>query len=449
MMQEMHEKQVSKVESFSVDSDRLSIEGNKKYKITANVVGIQGAPFCAYFTAIIIDDRNREIGRKIRWINDFSGNQKNYDLIFTTKPKAKLLILGYRLNLETPVKSDLQIQIQDPSSLTLQDSDDAEVFDDITKYEVPSLQPLTTEEEKILEKKIMWLCAPPRSGTTWLGTQLLNHKENIIWDEPWIGFHLGVLRGGLTPAKDFNDASPEGTSGSSKKITTVSYSFERILDMQANNGEYFFSSFHKNNWLPYLRKLILARTFSQCQTLNKNVIIKDPVGSNGIDILSECLPNSKLLFLIRDGRDEVDSRMDMHSPNSWAKLRPFRTKKERLRGLTYYSQLWIVNTENIKKGFDKHNPTLKLLIKYEDLKKDTFSVLKKIYNFIGIQIADDDLQKLIKVHDFKNIPESEKGKGKFTRSAKPGSWEDNFNKEELDLMHSIMGKTLKEFGYAI
>ncbi len=450
MLQNMITKKVSKNESFSSDSGKFNVNGNQKYKATASVTGIQGNPYSAYFAVIMIDDREREIGRQIRWINDFTKNQKNYDLIFTTKPSSKYVVLGYRLNVETPVKSDLVLELQDPMNLALTESNDNSVFDDITKYEVPLLPLLTSNEEETLEKKIVWLCAPPRSGTTWLGTQLLNHKENIIWHEPWIGFHLGVLRGGLTPAKDFNDASPEGTSsGSSKKIPTVSYNFERILDMQADNGEYFFSPFHKNNWLPYLRKLILARTFSHCQTLNKNVIIKDPVGSNGMDVLSECLPNSKLLFLIRDGRDEVDSRMDMHSPNSWAKLRPFRTKKDQLQGLTYYSQLWTVNTENIKKGFDKHNPKLKLLIKYEDLKQETSTVLKKIYNFIGIQVADDDLQKLIKVHDFKNIPDSEKGKGKFTRSAKSGGWKTNFDKEEHDLMNSIMGKTLEKFSYRI
>ena len=141
--------------------------------------------------------------------------------------------------------------------------------------------------------------------------------------------------------------------------------------------------------------------------------------------------------------------MDMHGPEAWAQLRPFRDKKDRLEAINYYSQLWIVNMQNIKKGFDRHSPKLKLMIKYEDLKKETLTILKTIYNFIGIQIADDDLQKLIKVHDFKNIPDSEKGKGKFTRSAKSGGWKTNFDKEEQELMNSIMGKTLDKFGYMI
>ena len=48
---------------------------------------------------------------------------------------------------------------------------------------------LTNEQENILEKNMVWIFAPPRSGTTWLGSQLLVHPKNIIWFEPWIGFH--------------------------------------------------------------------------------------------------------------------------------------------------------------------------------------------------------------------------------------------------------------------
>ena len=130
-------KKVSKKESFSSDSAKFNVKGNQKYKATASVTGIQGNPYSAYFAVIMIDDREREIGRQIRWINDFTKNQKNYDLIFTTKPSSKYVVLGYRLNVETPVKSDLVLELQDPMNLALSESNDNPVFDDITKYEVP------------------------------------------------------------------------------------------------------------------------------------------------------------------------------------------------------------------------------------------------------------------------------------------------------------------------
>jgi len=198
-----------------------------------------------------------------------------------------------------------------------------------------------------------------------------------------------------------------------------------------------------------MRKLILARTFSHAQSIKKNIIIKDPVGCNGTDIISQCLPNSKIIFLIRDGRDEVDSRIDMHRPNSWAKLRPLLTKKDRMQAITYYSQLWVVNTRNIMKGFVAHNPELKIILKYEDLKNNTLQELRKIYNFLKINIDDSELKNIISRHDFNNIPKSEKGEGKFNRSAKLGGWMTNFSENEKKLMNSIMRKTLEEFEYSV
>ena len=53
---------------------------------------------------------------------------------------------------------------------------------------------LTKEEEGILEKKMVWIFGSPRSGSTWLATQLLKNPENIVWDEPYIGVHFTINR---------------------------------------------------------------------------------------------------------------------------------------------------------------------------------------------------------------------------------------------------------------
>ena len=52
-------------------------------------------------------------------------------------------------------------------------------------------------------------------------------------------------------------------------------------------------------------------------------------------------------------------------------------------------------------------------------------------------------------NDFGKIPESEKGKGKFNRTAKIGGWRNNFDSDEQKLMISIMGKTLEELNYEL
>jgi len=286
---------------------------------------------------------------------------------------------------------------------------------------VAPIDSLTEEQEKTLEKKIVWVFGSPRSGTTWLGTQLLSHKKNITWHEPYIGYHLGLFK----------------------------------KSWYKNRKEYFFSEYHKNNWLPFLRKLILARTFSLSQTLEKNIIIKEPNGSNSADIIMECFPNSKLIFLQRDGRDVVDSLMDTHQANSWSKQipnlnrKPLETEIVKNEAIKKYSENWKEITNIVWETFKKHKPEFCLLVKYEDLIKDTHSNLKKIYQFLDVNIENSELNEIIERHDFKNIPSDQKGSGKFYRSASPGAWKNNFTTKEQELMNSIMSETLKQFEYQV
>jgi len=422
---------VAKDENYVKDSAKCEIKPNQRYELLIETIGKRGWPYSAYFTVIIQDQFGKEITRFIRWLNDFSNVVKKNLMVFSAPTNTKTAIIGYRINVETPVKSDFEIELPDPASLEFKEVNEVEEsYDNLEKFQVPKLPPLTVEQEDILEKKTVWLFGPPRSGTTWLGSQLLNHPENIIWFEPWIGLHLGMLFGS------------EGTIGSEQ-------SFDRVYDMQSSGGRYFFSPHHKKNWMPALRKLILTREFSESQTIEKNVIIKEPVGSNSADIIMESMPKSKLIFLLRDGRDIVDSRMDMHGKGTWGNLKPLKTPQQRINAIKRYSFMWNKINERINRAYQNHDPKLRILVKYEDLKKDTLSKLRRIYDFLGVKISDEELMNKIEIHDFKKIPDSQKGKGKFYRAASMGEWRNNFSKEEQELMNSIMSETLKEMGYDI
>ena len=421
---------VSKNNSFGLESNPINVEPSTQYQLTIDTVGKKGEPYSGYFAVILLNADNIEIKRHIRWFTDFSGSSKSYRIVFSSTSDSSKVIVCYRINSETPVKSDFEIELQDMASLELrQTHDQSEDFDNIEKYEIPQLPFLNINDENILESKMTWIFSPPRSGTTWLGSQLLKHQDNIIWFEPWIGLHLGSIY-----QDRLSDTNPQ---------------FERIYDSQSNSGHYFFSPHHKKNWLPALRKFILARAYSEAQSLEKNLIIKEPVGSHAADIIMECFPNSKLIFLVRDGRDVVDSRIDMHGKNTWANLKPLTTPEQRKRMIRWYSNQWNKFIERINRAYTNHNPNLRLLVKYENLKNDTFSELKKIYNFLNIQVDDNELNKIINTYDFDKIPSSNKGKGKFYRSAKTGGWSKNFSQEEQEMMNSIMGDTLSQLEYDI
>jgi len=88
------------------------------------------------------------------------------------------------------------------------------------------------------------------------------------------------------------------------------------------------------------------------------------------------------------------------------------------------------------------------MIKYEDLLENTFENLKKIYEFLDINIDDKKLNEIVDKASFSNIPSNQKGSGHITRSATPGKWKENFNEKEKELMHKIMKDILVKINYS-
>jgi len=417
----MEKKIISKNQKLLFNSPPIKIESNKKYTVEVQVTGIKGSVGSIYLTAIILGKSSREIKRYIRWIDDFSGKINRYSMTFSTPEKSDQCIIGYRANTETPVKMDLELEFENMSSYQIKDVSDnvSEQFDNISDYKAPSLQ-LSEDEEKRLEAKLVWIMGSPRTGSTWLATQLLNQQNNIIWDEPYIGRHIAA----------------------------------RPIEKKSKNHQQFFSVEHELNWIPALRKLILIRAYSHAQTLTQNIIIKEPNGSRGANRIMKILPNSKLIFLVRDGRDVVDSLLDAVRPDSWASFgklnfKSLETQSGRRKWIKTFSEEWLINTETTLHAFEEHPNQNRILVKYEELRKNTFYELKKIYQFLNMKVDESNIHEIIDQFDFNNIPESQKGLGKFNRLATPGKWKDKFSKDEIDFMNSIFGHVLQKSGYEI
>jgi hypothetical protein len=291
---------------------------------------------------------------------------------------------------------------------------------------IPLVQ-LTPEQEDTLERNLVWILSNPRSGTTWLGTQLLSHNTHV-WNEPLIGAHLVDLQ-----------ETPE--------------CYIRDIDIRGKRRNYFFNEQYSLVWKRYIRKLILNRVYAQFKDVEQKVVIKEPNGSISADIISQCLPESKIISLVRDGRDTVDSRLDAITTGGWGtkffgeNSREAVNPEERPDVIRARSKLWRVNMETVMKAYENHHPANRIMIKYEDLRKNTLEETKKLYQFLGIPISDKKLKKKVDKTAYENIPDSKKGSGKFVRSASPGKWRDSFSEEEKKIMHDIMGSLLEKFGY--
>jgi len=285
---------------------------------------------------------------------------------------------------------------------------------------------LSTDDESILEKNLVWIFADRRSGTTWLAKELLSFKTNFM-DEPLIGLHLG-------------------------KFNMTKTGVKRTLNIQENRNDYFFSKEYKEVWKFFLRKLILNRIHSQFNDLNKKIIIKEPSGSISADLLSEILSTSKIIILLRDGRDIIDSKIDEVSGGGWELklkkgIKQELTEEKRISHIKNTSKFWISLMEILLKTYNNHSKNLRYKLRYEDLLKNTQGELKKLYQFLEIEIDDKNLETIVEQFKFENVPQKLKGAGKFKRFASPGKWKENFNDKEKDLMNNLLKEMLQRLEY--
>lgn len=287
-----------------------------------------------------------------------------------------------------------------------------------------TLTELTAEQENSLESNLVWIFASPRSGTSWLAMRLLSHNTLLV-NEPLIGKHLGSL-----PYRNVD-------------------AIVRDYEVRNDDPQYFFSRQYESVWKKYVRKLILNRIYAQVQTYDKHVIIKEPNGSMGADILSQCLPTCKIILILRDGRDVIDSMLDYSKFTPWGKKVQQHSFKETDREtfIERAAHTWLKNMEVLERTKTIHDQERLFLIRYEDLRYNTLQVVLKLYNFIGIDISREEAAYIVEKHSYENVPALKKGRDKPIRTATPGAWREHLTEKEQNIIHDIIGAKLKALGY--
>lgn len=272
----------------------------------------------------------------------------------------------------------------------------------------------------------------PRTGSTWLTDLITDDRRCVRVVEPLIGLHLGVRSTAVAhvPERQLVDKP-------------------RILDLRTDE-HYFFAADQSHVWVPPVRKLILRRLSTYRLPGAEAYIVHEPNGSDGADVIMRCLPSSRLLFLIRDARDVIDSILDSYRTGSWLDMAfgvgRELTASDRLDLIETESYRWLTRTRVVQGAFDAHDPRLRYQLRYEDLLADTDGELAQVLLWIGLA-RPADLRKRVARHSFDNIPADHRGPGRFHRAASPGLWEETWTSEEKRLCGTILDETLDAYGY--
>jgi sulfotransferase family protein len=287
---------------------------------------------------------------------------------------------------------------------------------------------------EVLEEKLMWIFGSPRSGSSWLLRLLGGQPDIAPVNEPYLGAHLVPVGGEVEAGEYYEHGDRAGDTG------------------------YFFARDYMPALRPLLHELVLRGFDNQLRQMGhhplpKWVVIKEPNGSHAADTIVSLLPRSRMLFLLRDGRDVVDSLVDamLGSESWWAeRTRQLgRPPQERQSFVAQNSKLWVSRTMASQRAFESLKEGQRLLVRYEELLADTGPQLQRIFDWLDLEVDERSLATIVKKHAFESAPRDRRGPGKPMRAATPGLWRENLTEDEQRIMREVMGAKLAELGYEV
>ncbi len=273
-------------------------------------------------------------------------------------------------------------------------------------------------------ERVVWIFGSGRTGSTWLSAMMDEMDGHTVWREPLVGALFGNLY------------------------------YERAGHRIDSRGKHFIlGSSYKRTWFGPMREMVLEGAAARFPELLRGgyLVVKEPNGSVGAPLLMEALPESRMVLLVRDPRDVVASSMDARKEGSW--LYENRGEEKRRGALpdrkpnAYVkkrARAYLQNIGNSREAYANHKG-YKALVRYEDLLGDPPGTMKRMYASLGIEVGEKEILRAIEKHAWENIPEEQKGEGKFYRKATPGGWQEDLTPEQVKIVENITAPLLREF----
>ncbi len=251
---------------------------------------------------------------------------------------------------------------------------------------------------------------------SWMMAELENQER---WHEPYVGLLFGH------------------------------FVYERLGDAQdlQNKPAFIMGEPYREAWLRSIKNFVLEGAAARYPGLKEDqyLVIKEPNGSLGAPLLLEATPDSRMIFLIRDPRDVVASRLDAFGTGGWARHNRDYSTAEKLNEQTErLAKDYLKVVSKVQEAYEAH-PGKKALVRYEDLRYDTVNVLKAMYDSLEIEADEAQIEAAVMKHSWAQVPEEKKGKEKFFRKAQPGSWKDDLYPEQIKLIEDITGPILSKY----
>ncbi|MGH3087866.1 MAG: sulfotransferase family protein [Rubrobacteraceae bacterium] len=270
-------------------------------------------------------------------------------------------------------------------------------------------------EAGIPPENIVWVFGSGRTGSSWTTFMMGSLPDHSRWNEPLVGNLFGNL-------------------------------YSKRAEHRQDTSHFILGDHHRRTWMKSIRNFLLegaAARFPE-RAADGYLVIKEPHGALGAPLLMEALPESRMIFLVRDPRDVISSKRDAHSPGSWGAVTKSHEKLSDDEIVERIAGTYLRDIKFAKEAYDAHEGR-KAFVRYEDLRVDAPGVMRRIYSEIGIPVAEEDLARVVEKYAWENIPEEEKGEGKIRRKAKPGGWSEDLTPEQVKIAEKETAWIFDEF----
>ncbi|MGE0821963.1 MAG: sulfotransferase [Candidatus Binatia bacterium] len=268
-------------------------------------------------------------------------------------------------------------------------------------------------------KQTVFIIGAPRSGTTWLQAMLGAHPAICTTAELML----------------FNHYTAQWVDAWNAQVRLHhDGSFVGLPTLWSEEEFYGFL------------KEFLDRVYSRVREQKPEAPIlldKHPGYAQYVDHIDRLIPTAKFIHIIRDGRDVASSMMA--AAKGWARIwAPQSVEKA--------AASWKTHTVAARQAARHEGRYLEM--RYEDLLASGVPVMRKVYDFLGVPMSEEQIAATLQEHQFEKMKKKKTGASQFTlpegffRQGGKGDWQATLNPTQRIIFHEVAGDLLCELGYA-
>jgi hypothetical protein len=265
------------------------------------------------------------------------------------------------------------------------------------------------------EDRIAWIVGCARTGSTWLAEMLGDLPKIRRWHEPYFGRLLRHVH-------------------------------ERPEDLKRRSS--FFCTRHQEIWLEGMRELFFKMVHDRYPQFGRHsLVIKEVNTPELYGWLRALFPVARMILLVRDPFDILDSYLDLQKPGSWnerfgdATARLSEANVRRTAGHIRAAMSLAID------AYEAFPTAQRLRLSYEELLEDPVPHLLACGDLISVKIDREVAVRVVDKHRFQKYKRT--GTLQFRRRGEAGAWREseNFAPEVLQLAREILGPLRGRLGY--